>query len=382
MTTPRERFLAACRRQPADRIPFDLGGRVTSIAATLYNPWRLHLGLPAVELPVWPEDAHHARLGLAALDDDFLEKLEVDTRWISFLPPLSHDFRFKAAPDGSASYLDEWGAGLKKVPGQPYFNYVGHPLGKAGNLQEIKGHAWPFMDGSRDDYWGRRVEQSRARGDFALCFAFKGIFEQTWPLRGLEQTMMDMVKNPSLLEAMMDKVLKSQMSLYGRMADVVGRDLDLVLITDDYCGQQFPMFSLKHFHKYILPRQREMYALLKAKGVKVAALHSDGAVFDFIPAFIEMGVEVLNPVQFTALGMEAEKVKESFGGRIGLWGGMDAQHLLPNADPETVYAEIKKTISVLGKDGGYIFSSIHNVQGDTPLPNLLAAVQAYKDSRE
>ncbi|MDR1044854.1 MAG: hypothetical protein LBP33_07020 [Candidatus Adiutrix sp.] len=381
MMTPRERFLAACRRQPVDRIPFDLGGRVTNMAATLYNPYRRHLGLPELELPAWPEDLHHARLGLAPLDDDFLEKLEVDSRWISFLPPVSHDFQLKLEADGAASYVDEWGVGLKRVASQPYFNYVEQPLSKAGNLQDINGYPWPVMDGSRDEYWGRKVEHHKSRGDYALCFAFKGVFEQTWPLRGLERTMMDMIKNPALLEAMMDKVLESQMSFYGRMADVIGRDLDLVLITDDYCGQQFPMFSLKNFHKFLLPRQREMYKMLKSKGVRVAAFHSDGAVFDFIPGFIEMGVEVLNPVQITAAGMDAEKVKNNYGQRIGLWGGMDTQDLLPNADPETVYAEIKKVVSILSRDGGYIFASIHNVQGDTPLANLLAAVKAYKDLR-
>ena len=381
MMTPRERFLNACRRQPVDRIPFDLGGRVTNIAATLYNPYRRHLGLAEVELPLWPEDLHHARLGLAALDDDFLEKLEVDSRWISFLPPAAHDFQLRLAADGSASYVDEWGVGLARVPGQPYFNYVEQPLRKATNLQEINAYQWPVMDGSRDEYWGRKVEHHKSRGDYALCFAFKGIFEQTWPLRGLEQTMMDMIKNPDLLQGLMDKVLESQISFYGRMAEVIGRDLDVVLITDDYCGQEFPMFSIKNFQKYILPRQREMYKTLKAKGVKVAAFHSDGAVFNFIPGLIEMGMEVLNPVQITAAGMDAEKVKDTYGPQIGLWGGMDTQDLLPNADAETVYAEMKKVINTLSRDGGYIFASIHNVQGDTPLENLLAAVRAYRELR-
>ncbi len=379
--TPRQRFLAACKREKTDRLPFDLGGRVTNMAATLYNPYRRHLGLPEVELPAWPKDAHHARLGLAPLDDDFLEALEVDTRWISFLPATSHDFQYKVHPDGSSTYLDEWGVGLKKVESQPYFNYIDHPLAKATNLAEVKNHRWPDMDGSRDDEWGRRVEAKKSRGDYALCFAFKGIFEQTWPLRGLEQTMMDMIKNGALLEAILDRVLEGQMRLYGRLAEVIGQDLDLVLITDDYCGQQFPMFSLKNFQKYLMPRQTELYKFLKSKGVKTAALHSDGAVFDFIPSFIEMGVEVLNPIQITASGMDAERVKEAYGSKLALWGGLDTQDLLPNADPETVYAEVTKVIKTLGSDGGYIFASIHNIQGDTPLENLLAGVQAFKDLR-
>ncbi|MDR0622000.1 MAG: hypothetical protein LBJ61_09015 [Deltaproteobacteria bacterium] len=380
--TPRERFLAACRRAPVDRIPFDLGGRVTDIAATLYNPYRRHLGLPEIQRPDWPEDSHHSRLGVATLDDDFLELLEVDTRWISFLPPTSHDHRFKLEPDGSATYVDEWGANLKRVVGQPYFNFVEQPLLKATNIQEINAHPWPKMDGSRDDYWGKTVEHHKSRGDYALCFVFKGIFEQTWPLRGLEQSMKDMIKNPDLLEALMDKVLESQINLYGRMADVIGKDLDMVLITDDYCGQQLPMFSIKNFRRFILPRQLEMYKVLRAKGVKVSGFHSDGAVFDFIPGFIDMGMEVLNPIQITASGMEAEKVKEAYGSQIAFWGGMDTQDLLPNADPETVYSEISKVITTLARNDGYIFASIHNVQGDTPLENLLAAFRAFKDLRD
>jgi uroporphyrinogen decarboxylase len=382
MMTPRERFLATCQLKQADRIPFDLGGRVTNIAAILYNPYRIHLGLAPIELPSFPEDSHHARLGLAFLHDDFLEKLEVDTRWISFLPATSHDHQFTQLPDGTATYIDEWGVGLKRVPGQPYFNFVEQPLLKATNIDEIKAHPWPVMDSSRDNYWGQKVEHYKSKGDYALCFVFKGIFEQTWPLRGLEQTMIDMIKNPSLLEALLDKVMESQLNLYGRMAEVIGQDLDLVLITDDYCGQQLPMFSQKNFRRFMLPRQQEIYKLLKSKGVKIAGFHSDGAVFNFIPGFIEMGMEVLNPVQITAAGMDAQLVKDTYGTQIGLWGGMDTQDLLPHSDKETVYAEMKKTISTLSKNGGYIFSSIHNVQGDTPLDNLLAAVQAYRDLRD
>jgi uroporphyrinogen decarboxylase len=194
--------------------------------------------------------------------------------------------------------------------------------------------------------------------------------------------MIDMLKNPGLLECLMDKVLESQLDLYGRMAGVIGKDLDAVLITDDYCGQQLPMFSIKKFREFMLPRQRAMYDTLKSKGVKVAGFHSDGAVFDFIPGFIDMGMEVLNPIQITASGMEAEKVKETYGSRIAFWGGMDTQDLLPNSDPETVYAEISKTITTLARDSGYVFSSIHNVQGDTPLENLQAAIRAFKDLRD
>jgi Uroporphyrinogen-III decarboxylase len=380
--TPRQRFLAACRGQVPDRIPFDLGGRVTNIAATLYNPYRQHFGLPPVERPQWPHDAHHSRLGVATLDEDFLEKLEVDTRWVSFVPPVGHDYRYAVQQNGDATYVDEWGCGLKRVESQPYFNYVDMPLAQVTNLDEVKNHPWPVMDGSRDEEWGRRVEECKSRGDYALCFVFKGVFEQTWPLRGLERTMMDMIKKPDLLEAIMDKVLESQISLYGRMADVIGRDLDLVLITDDYCGQQLPMFSRKNLDRFIVPRQREMFKTLKSKGVKVAALHSDGAVFDFIPAFIDMGAEVLNPVQFTAQGMEADRVKATYGSKIGLWGGLDTQHLLPNAGPEKVYEEVRKTVETLSRDGGYVFSSIHNVQGDTPFENLLAAVKAFQDVRD
>ena len=337
--------------------------------------------MPAVDLPLWPRDAHHARLGLAALDDDFLEKLEVDTRWISFLPPVGHDHQFRRETDGSAAYVDEWGVPLRKVPSQPYFNYGEPPLKNAVRREEVRAHPWPRMDGSRDGEWGREVARRRAQGDYALCFAFKGVFEQTWPLRGLERTMVDMIKNPGLLEAVMDEVLAAQLSLYGRLADVVGRDLDLVLITDDYCGQRAPMFSLEKFRRFILPRQREIYSLMRSKGIKVAALHSDGAVFDFIADFIDMGAEALNPVQITAAGMEAERVKSAYGGRIALWGGMDTQDLLPRADPETVYREVGRVISALKAGGGYIFSSIHNIQGDTPLENVLAAMRAFRDLR-
>jgi uroporphyrinogen decarboxylase len=141
------------------------------------------------------------------------------------------------------------------------------------------------------------------------------------------------------------------------------------------------MFSLKNLRRFIMPRQRELFAMLKSKGVKVAGQHSDGAVFDFLPAFMEMGVEVLNPVQVTASGMDADRLLTTYGQDLAFWSGMDTQELLPHSHPKTVHDEVAKLLGAFSKTNGYIFSSIHNIQDDTPLDNLVSAMKAYYELR-
>ncbi|HYQ60702.1 MAG TPA: uroporphyrinogen decarboxylase family protein, partial [Desulfatiglandales bacterium] len=281
-------------------------------------------------------------------------------------------------PDGSYSYHDEWGVGLRRSPNTLYYDFDVAPLAQA-STEDLAAWRGPDFDDTRDAEWGRTVSEYKS-GGFAIATVFKGIFEQSWPLRGFEKLLMDMAISPDFVCRLWDKVLDAQKKIYGHFFDVVGPSLDIVLITEDLCGQNNPLFSPSFFRKELKPRLGELVEFLQSKCRDAfIGIHSDGAVFSFIQDFIDIGCKILNPLQTTAHGMDAHILNEAYGKAICFWAGIDTQHLLPFESAQVVEKEVERTIRLFSAGHGYLVAPAHNIVSGTPVENVMAMFRAIKN---
>ncbi len=187
---------------------------------------------------------------------------------------------------------------------------------------------------------------------------------------------MDAYINRSYFEKLLDKVLEIELQRYSSFFDAVGEHLDIVEFWGDLGTQDGPMISPDLYRRVIQPRERQLVDLVKDKTGAKAALHTCGAVFDFIPDIIDAGYEVLNPVQTTAVGMDPVLLKREFGQDITFWGAIDTQHTLPFGTAAETRDEVKRIIDILAPGGGFIFAPCHNIQAMTPPENVIAMFAA------
>jgi uroporphyrinogen decarboxylase len=172
-----------------------------------------------------------------------------------------------------------------------------------------------------------------------------------------------------------------KIEFWDSLLDEIGDVVDIVGEGDDYGTQQSQLISPDQFREYYKPHFVRVLSFIKEKAPNVKILfHSCGNVRPVIPDFIEMGVDLLNPVHITATGMEPRQLKKDFGKDIVFWGGgVDTQHILPNGTPAEVKEDVKRNIDALAPGGGFVFSTVHNIQAEVPPQNIMAMVEALKE---
>jgi uroporphyrinogen-III decarboxylase len=197
------------------------------------------------------------------------------------------------------------------------------------------------------------------------------IFETAWALRGLENLLIDMTTDPDLADHILDIPYHYHLKAAKRLARM---GVDMIWTGDDMGAQDRMFISPKMWRKYLKPRMATLIQALKEinPAIKVA-YHTDGNVEPILPELIEIGLDVLNPVQ--PASMDPAKIKKQYGDRLCFWGTIDEQYTLPFGSPEDVRAEVIKRIQTVGYDGGLILSPTHHVQLDTPLENFFAMIQ-------
>jgi uroporphyrinogen decarboxylase len=275
-----------------------------------------------------------------------------------------------------------WGAPLRPVRAGPahYDEFGEAPL--AGPVTPRSLDAYPFWpDPDRFDYDAVLAHAREAHADFAVLGPWVSLFEIYCQLRGLEQGLMDLVLDPALVDAVLDRVEAVQTALMSRLLDRGGRDLlDLVFVSDDLGAQNGLLIAPEMWRRHLEPRMKRWCDFAHDRGLRVF-YHTDGAAEPLIGPLIDCGIDVLNPVQHTCAGMEPEGLKERYGDRVVFHGGVDNQHVLPFGSPEDVRAEVRMLRDTLGAGGeGFICCSCHNVQAGTPVENVLAMVEAARDA--
>jgi uroporphyrinogen decarboxylase len=274
-------------------------------------------------------------------------------------------------PDGRER--DIWGHDLRTVmhEGIRYEEYASWPLAGASSVADLAKFDWP-----EPDWWDftpvrQVIEAFDSGGRSYLRFRVGSVLELAWQLRGLEQFMMDLALEPEMAIYIMDRLTEVHLENTRRVLKLAGDRIDMIYFYDDVGGQDALLVSKPMWSELIRPRHARIIEAARSFGVKVM-YHTDGAVRSLLPELIDMGVDVLNPIQPTARGMAPADLKREFGARLCFHGGIDIVNTLRTGTPDQVRAEARERIATLNAGGGYIMCSSHHIQADSPIDNVLA----------
>lgn len=358
--THRERVLAAISHQKPDRVPIDLGGFQTGMAAKALKNLLDLLGMG------YPIEISDRVQQLGVVPEPLLQQLGVDTRYV--FPNGVNSIEL----EGRDAFRDEWGIIWEKRPGVLYYEMVSHPLSQVEDLSQLSSYHFPKPEKEKRTLGLQEKAQAYRRQDYALFTSIAGVYDQVWNLLGLEKFFVDTIQNRDFIVALYKKVMNCMMELYGVFFEEVGEYLDVVEIWQDLTNQRGPMISPEFYRKYLKPLDQHYIHFIQSKTSAHIALHCCGAAVYFIPDLIDIGVEILNPIQVSAQGMDTRILKRDYGKDLVFWGAIDTQYILPRGTVEEVKAEVKKRIDDLAVNGGYILASVHNIQADVPPQNIIA----------
>jgi uroporphyrinogen decarboxylase len=372
----RERILTALNHKEPDRVPYDLGGTVvTGIQAKAYSRLRKYLGLPEKEVVIID-----ILQQLAQVDDDVMDRLGVDLRNISPRSTASFKIELKVTSDGRYSYFhDEYQIGWRMpVDGGMYYDMFDHPLSGDITPDMVDIYTLPDpldpsrFDGLRDAATKVLEQEKRA---LVIGNISAGIFELYLWTRGFKDGYTDWAGNPELAKKMLRKYTDLQLAYWERMFDVMkGIPIDVVQMADDLAGQNAVLISPNSYRKLLKPLHKEMFDYIHSRSDAKIFFHSCGAVRKLIPDLIEVGVDILNPVQVSAANMDSAELKREFGKAICFWGGgVDTQNAFDeNHTPDEVRADVRKRLDDFMPGGGFVFNTVHNIQGNVPPQNIMA----------
>ncbi|MBI2441013.1 MAG: hypothetical protein HYV35_06535 [Lentisphaerae bacterium] len=352
--TSKDRVRAAALRQPSDRPPTSLRCTPEAWAAL-----RQHLHVET--------------------NDAVMNALDIDFRWLP-LPFIGPKER-SAVPLGSEG-TDFWGCHNRKVKNEfnTYIEFDYHPLAKATSVKDIEAHDWPSLDWWDYDAIPAAINAINLEGPRAIAAFAGGAFETPWYIRGLEQFLVDLYENPDIVDAICSRVESYYRERMARVLAVAGDRIDVICSGGDLGTQRGMMINPDVWRERIKPYSGRLISTYKKMGY-ATFYHSCGSITPVIDDLIEMGLDLLDPVQVGAAGMAPETLFAAFGDRLSFHGAIDEQELLPHATPEEVFRETTRIIAILGRNHGFIVSPTHQVQGDTPPQNVTAIFDAARQYR-
>jgi uroporphyrinogen decarboxylase len=250
--------------------------------------------------------------------------------------------------------------------------FVEFVLADAESIEDLQRHRWPSADWfDFSDFASRLVEWQ----DFAVMASGASVFQHPTFLRGIDNLLMDMALRPEMAHWLMDRFTDFYLDFFDRMLAAAGGRIDILRVADDLGTQRGLFFSPEMFGSFIKPRLKKMVELAHRHGAKLL-FHSCGAIRPLIEDLIEIGVDILDPLQAAAEGMEPRVLKDTYGSRICLHGGICTQYVLPRGTPDEVRREVRRRCEILGSGGGYILAPCHVLQTDVPTENILAMSDA------
>ena len=339
--TPKERWLAVLAGEQPDRTPMDYWATAEATAKLMR-----HLGVAA--------------------EREMYEKLHID-QVINVGPayagpPLPAD----ADVFGCRYTLADYGSGT-------YRECVHHPLAAFDSVAEIEAaYEWPSVD-----LYDFSDLQRQATGweDFPVRGGGSEPFLIYKSLRGQERAFVDLIESPEIVDYCLDKLFGLARETSTRIYEALPGQVSISYVAEDLGAQEGLMLSMEHIRRFLLPRMQRMIDLAHEAGA-YAFFHSDGAIREVLPEMIDIGIDVLNPIQWRCKGMGRRKLKRDFGDRLVLHGGVDNQQTLPFGTVEDVGNEVRANLEILGDGGGYILAPCHNIQAVSPPENVVALYEA------
>ncbi len=369
----RARVIQALNHKEPDRVPIDLGGTiVTSICKQVYLELNRHLELPDEETRMLDYVQQ-----LPYVSDAMLQRFGVDFRMVQL--PAATTSAVDIFEEGNHyAFIDRWGSKLHmpKTRGY-YFDWVDFPI-KEATMDALDAYAWPRPDPAEvNAELGKRAKFLYENSEYALVGSAViggGIFEQPARVMGLQNFMMALLSEPAFADRLMETITDIYIESCNNYLEQVGPYIQVFTYWDDIAGQNGWLIRPELYRKVIKPKQKRLVEAIKKKTDAKLFYHSCGATRDLIPDLIEIGFDILNPIQVSARGMDTKELKAQFGRDIVFWGGgVDTQRVLPFGKPQDVVDEVKRRIDDLAPGGGFVFAAVHNIQALVPPENIVAA---------
>jgi uroporphyrinogen decarboxylase len=414
--TRRERVLSAISHREPDRVPIDLGAmRSTGITAVAYGNLKRFLGLAAGST-----DVYDVVQQLAQPEDPVLDYFEADVIDLgrAFLT-ADEDWKDFTLPDGSASKIPVYadfepdGAGgwrVRSADGMiigsmpkgayylsqthfPLLGWDGLDLKVLDRLPELMTRVtwaalptapWhkPLSPGHLADI-RRQAKRLCETTDFAVMAGFGGnLLEWGQFLSRNDQFLIDLIDSPGKAEALLDRLTEMHLENLEKFLDAVEGYVQIIQMGDDLGTQLAPQISPRMYRRFFKPRHRLIFEKVRRRPGLHLFLHSCGAIAPLLPDLIETGVEIINPVQTSARGMEPENLKRQFGKDLTFWGGgCDTQRVLPLGTEREIDDHVRRRIETLAPGGGFVFTQVHNIMPNVPPENIVAMIEAAKTYR-
>lgn len=376
--TPRERVLSAINHREPDRVPIIIGtSNTTSMKLPPYLGLKKLLGIESPDSFIydWPE------LGTVQPDERILERLHGDARGLLDSFPAQTLLRNRTRPPHDP-FIDDWGSGQKEIePGRWYPGV--HPMREVHTLEEIESYPWPDMD---DPTRVAHVKETARKLAEQNKYAIIGTpwllfpFERAIAMQGMEVFLENMALRPEFAEALLQKIASLCKTLMGHFLEEAGNNLDIIKIGDDLGTQESLLISPRMYRRILKPIHADFISFIKERTKAKVFFHTDGDVFDLIPDFIEMGVDILNPIQTSAGKMaNLQELKSRFGDSLTFCGAVDTHHILPYGTIQEVRDEVKRVIDIMAPGGGFMVASVHTIMDEVPPENILAMVDAVEE---
>jgi uroporphyrinogen decarboxylase len=384
--TPKKRILTALAHKEPDRVPFDLGATaLSSIHYAAYNDLVCYLGKVHLVRDKKCTAFMDLVQSIVQVDIDFVKKFKVDARGLipgSF--GVKWDDHVQIEGDDYI-LIDGFGARWFRPSNGYYFDQRpgSFPLSHVDDRADIITIELPdpYLPDIYEDL-KYNVESLGAEYAIVMGDPVGGIFATGFKLRGYDNFYMDLAGNPSMAEGLMEKLTDLKIQYWDRVLDEVGDLIDIALFEDDLGLQDRTMISPKMYRVLIKPHHERLFSFVKHKSstpIQIM-LHSDGSIYDLIPDLIDIGVDILNPIQVSAAKMDTRHLKKEFGSELVFWGaGVDTQGVLAFGSPADVEDEVKRRIDDLAPEGGFVFAAVHNIQPNVSPENIMAMWETLQE---
>ncbi len=349
--TSRERVLAALRREEPDRIPWEFS--YGAFAPALLETFKEKTGA-----------------------EDPAEHFNFDTRSVQFKPVYDRQIFHKYFKDPeNFDIISEWGEG-KKQGSYYHFTKSSPPMAGFNSVNQIEEYPFPdFTQPECSAHFEKETAMWQERGYAVMGELTLTIFEISWAMRGLEDVLMDMYMESPLIPALFDKVTETRCYQAKRLAEA---GVDILRLGDDVGAQTNMMMSPDIWRKNLKGRLAEIIQAAKSEKPDILVFyHSDGNVTEIVPELIEIGIDILNPVQPEC--MDQQKMKKLYGDRLSFWGLIGTQKLMPFGKPHEIKAKIKNLKETVGQGGGLLIAPTHILEPEVPWENIVAFVEAIEE---
>jgi len=370
-----KRVLKAINFKESDRVPLDICG--TTVSGIAITTLKKLLKKYNYESKIDISD-YIQQIGIPS--PSFLSFLNVDTKRVG--PHRISDFDRKVKKiNHRKKIIDFWNIEYLMKENEYYFNQVSWPLAKENNLKDaILAYNFPKPD---KNYLKKVIKKNVKKNSTFYPILDRdcaGLLEMSTRLRGVEKFFMDLYLEKKTVEALIDKILEYKFAYWDITLDAFGKREVIISEADDYGTEFSLLISPKMLKDIFFPRLKKLFKFIKEKNPKARIFfHSCGAIREIIPDLIDIGVDILNPIQYKAAGMGLKNLKKDFGKGIIFWGGgIDTQKILPFGTPTAVKDEVKRVLDVMAPGGGYVFTTVHNIQADVPIKNIISILETLK----